>query len=220
MNTGRQIVVVARVLLPAGRDRLADRYELREGGLDGWFQTDFPVLTFTTIASIYLLAYDDGSVEEDAVAFFSWLTVKFDALQYPAKIDSFDIWLIDRNGNGSDAAVLIWDENGSQTIFTDHRWVTGSGWESFVPDWATEISDGSVNGSFHIGVDFGASVHVSRIPAIGADTSSTYQKGRSWFRSSSGDWSPASDVGPAWNFMIRAHIELLPSSQVITVVRQ
>ena len=34
MNTERQIVVVARVLLPAGRDRLADRYELREGGLD------------------------------------------------------------------------------------------------------------------------------------------------------------------------------------------
>jgi glyoxylate reductase len=34
MNTERQIVVVARVLLPAGRDRLADLYELREGGLD------------------------------------------------------------------------------------------------------------------------------------------------------------------------------------------
>ena len=34
MNAERQIVVVARVLLPAGRDRLAERYELREGGLD------------------------------------------------------------------------------------------------------------------------------------------------------------------------------------------
>jgi glyoxylate reductase len=34
MNADRQIVVIARVLLPAGRDRLADRYELREGGLD------------------------------------------------------------------------------------------------------------------------------------------------------------------------------------------
>lgn len=34
MNTPRQVVVIARVLLPAGRDRLADRFELREGGLD------------------------------------------------------------------------------------------------------------------------------------------------------------------------------------------
>src|SRR4051794_19644394 len=31
---GRPLVTVARVLLPAGRDRLAGRYELREGGLD------------------------------------------------------------------------------------------------------------------------------------------------------------------------------------------
>jgi glyoxylate reductase len=34
MNDGRQLVVIARVLLPAGRDRLAERFELREGGLD------------------------------------------------------------------------------------------------------------------------------------------------------------------------------------------
>jgi glyoxylate reductase len=34
MNADRQIVVIARILLPAGRDRLADRYELREGGLE------------------------------------------------------------------------------------------------------------------------------------------------------------------------------------------
>src|SRR4051794_33995141 len=34
MNADSQIVVIARILLPAGRDRLADRYELREGGLD------------------------------------------------------------------------------------------------------------------------------------------------------------------------------------------
>ena len=34
MNGDGQLVVIARVLLPAGRDRLADRYELREGGLD------------------------------------------------------------------------------------------------------------------------------------------------------------------------------------------
>jgi glyoxylate reductase len=34
MNTDRQLVVIARVLLPAGRDRLAEHYELREGGLD------------------------------------------------------------------------------------------------------------------------------------------------------------------------------------------
>ncbi|HKH23021.1 MAG TPA: D-glycerate dehydrogenase [Solirubrobacterales bacterium] len=32
MNGERQVVVVARVLLPAGRDRLAERFELREGG--------------------------------------------------------------------------------------------------------------------------------------------------------------------------------------------
>jgi glyoxylate reductase len=33
MNSERQLVVLARILLPAGRDRLAERYELREGGL-------------------------------------------------------------------------------------------------------------------------------------------------------------------------------------------
>src|SRR3954469_13908745 len=31
---GRPLVTIARVLLPAGRDRLAERFELREGGLD------------------------------------------------------------------------------------------------------------------------------------------------------------------------------------------
>lgn len=34
MNTNRHVIVIARVLLPAGRDRLAERYELREGGLN------------------------------------------------------------------------------------------------------------------------------------------------------------------------------------------
>jgi glyoxylate reductase len=34
MNSERHVVVVARVLLPAGRDLLAERFELREGGLD------------------------------------------------------------------------------------------------------------------------------------------------------------------------------------------
>jgi glyoxylate reductase len=34
MNAQRQTVVIARVLLPAGRDRLRERYEVREGGLD------------------------------------------------------------------------------------------------------------------------------------------------------------------------------------------
>jgi glyoxylate reductase len=34
VNAERQLVVIARVLLPAGRDRLAERFELREGGLD------------------------------------------------------------------------------------------------------------------------------------------------------------------------------------------
>src|SRR5690242_8753583 len=34
MNDERQVVVIARVLLPAGRDRLEERFELREGGLD------------------------------------------------------------------------------------------------------------------------------------------------------------------------------------------
>jgi glyoxylate reductase len=34
MNADRQRVVVARVLLPAGLDRLAERYEIRVGGLD------------------------------------------------------------------------------------------------------------------------------------------------------------------------------------------
>jgi glyoxylate reductase len=34
MNDERQVVVIARVLLPAGRDRLAEQFELREGGLD------------------------------------------------------------------------------------------------------------------------------------------------------------------------------------------
>ena len=34
MNDQRQVVVIARVLLPAGRDRLSERFELREGGLD------------------------------------------------------------------------------------------------------------------------------------------------------------------------------------------
>jgi glyoxylate reductase len=34
MNASDQLVVIARVLLPAGRDRLAERFELREGGLD------------------------------------------------------------------------------------------------------------------------------------------------------------------------------------------
>src|SRR5215208_6382002 len=34
MNRDSQVIAIARVLLPAGRDRLAERYELREGGLD------------------------------------------------------------------------------------------------------------------------------------------------------------------------------------------
>jgi glyoxylate reductase len=34
MNADSQIVVIARTLLSAGRDRLAERHELREGGLD------------------------------------------------------------------------------------------------------------------------------------------------------------------------------------------
>jgi glyoxylate reductase len=34
MNGGRRTVVIARVLLPAGRDPLAERFEVREGGLD------------------------------------------------------------------------------------------------------------------------------------------------------------------------------------------
>jgi glyoxylate reductase len=34
VNDKTQVVVIARVLLPAGRDRLAERYELREGGHD------------------------------------------------------------------------------------------------------------------------------------------------------------------------------------------
>lgn len=34
MNTDRQLVVIARVLLPAGRDRLVETFELREGGLE------------------------------------------------------------------------------------------------------------------------------------------------------------------------------------------
>jgi glyoxylate reductase len=34
VNGDRQLVVIARVLLPAGRDRLAERFELREGGLE------------------------------------------------------------------------------------------------------------------------------------------------------------------------------------------
>jgi glyoxylate reductase len=34
MNDERQLVVVARVLLPAGLDRLAERFEVKQGGLD------------------------------------------------------------------------------------------------------------------------------------------------------------------------------------------
>jgi glyoxylate reductase len=34
MNAGAQVVVVARVLLPAGLDELRERFEVREGGLD------------------------------------------------------------------------------------------------------------------------------------------------------------------------------------------
>jgi glyoxylate reductase len=34
VNDKRQLVVIARVLLPAGRDLLVERFELREGGLD------------------------------------------------------------------------------------------------------------------------------------------------------------------------------------------
>src|SRR5919198_1190401 len=34
MNAGAQLVVVARVLLPAGLDQLRERFEVREGGMD------------------------------------------------------------------------------------------------------------------------------------------------------------------------------------------
>lgn len=34
MTSNPKLVVIARVLLPAGRDRLAERFELKEGGLD------------------------------------------------------------------------------------------------------------------------------------------------------------------------------------------
>jgi glyoxylate reductase len=34
VNSESQVIVIARVLLPAGRDRLAERFDLREGGLD------------------------------------------------------------------------------------------------------------------------------------------------------------------------------------------
>jgi glyoxylate reductase len=34
VNNESQVIVIARVLLPAGRERLAERFDLREGGLD------------------------------------------------------------------------------------------------------------------------------------------------------------------------------------------
>jgi len=59
MNTDRQVVVVARVLLPAGLDRLRDRYEIREGGLDA---TREEVLAMAPGASALV---PDGSVRVD-----------------------------------------------------------------------------------------------------------------------------------------------------------
>jgi glyoxylate reductase len=60
MNNERQLVVIARVLLPAGRDRLSDRFELREGGLDS---TREDLLTMLTGAAALV---SDPSVRVDA----------------------------------------------------------------------------------------------------------------------------------------------------------
>ena len=58
MNAERQ-VVVARVLLPAGLDRLRERYEVREGGLDA---TREHLLSMVPGASALV---PDGSVPVD-----------------------------------------------------------------------------------------------------------------------------------------------------------
>lgn len=60
MNGDRQRVVIARVLLPAGRERLAQRFELREGGLDS---TRADLLSMAPGASALVA---DPSVEIDA----------------------------------------------------------------------------------------------------------------------------------------------------------
>jgi glyoxylate reductase len=60
VNAERQLVVIARVLLPAGRDRLAKRFELREGGLDA---TRVDVLEMAPGASALVA---DPSVPVDA----------------------------------------------------------------------------------------------------------------------------------------------------------
>jgi glyoxylate reductase len=60
VNAERQLVVIARVLLPAGRDRLAKRFELREGGLDA---TRVDVLEMARGASALVA---DPSVPVDA----------------------------------------------------------------------------------------------------------------------------------------------------------
>jgi glyoxylate reductase len=60
VNGERQLVVIARVLLPAGRDRLAERFELREGGLDA---TRADVLAIAPGASALVA---DPSVTVDA----------------------------------------------------------------------------------------------------------------------------------------------------------
>jgi glyoxylate reductase len=60
VNGERQLVVIARVLLPAGRDRLAERFELRDGGLEA---TPADVLRLARGASALVA---DPSVPVDA----------------------------------------------------------------------------------------------------------------------------------------------------------
>ena len=60
MDSNRQVVVIARVLLPAGRDRLAARFELREGGLEA---TRADLLAMAAGASALVA---DASVPVDA----------------------------------------------------------------------------------------------------------------------------------------------------------
>ncbi len=185
---------------------------------EGWFNTNAEVLSFTTEAAggqVVEIAYDDNSRESGLYGpKDSWLTVNFDADQYPARIITMKIFLTN-NSIGDEVGAFFLDNSDGTEIFRLKMPPTNDGWMEITPDWSQQAHNGVVENDFDMGVAYLVSKDQELPPVVAADTSSTYQ-GRSWFRASDGTWSNLDEIGFAWNLMIRAVVEL-PTGKRVTL---
>ncbi|GAB4364879.1 MAG: hypothetical protein Kow0042_03790 [Calditrichia bacterium] len=177
---------------------------------EDFYNTGFQVENFTTPASTWELSYDDGSQEGGLRGpTGSWLTVTFDAPQYPVKILSI-YYYIYGNAFGNEIASLIYDNASMDVIYATMLPATSDGWISVTPDWNSVVSDGVVNSPFDAGVEF----QVDNGPFVGCDTNSTYIAGTQWYRYPDLTWARLDEVGFSWNLMIRAEVELATGGTV------